>query len=348
MSRKTENIKISTLAYALLSVVVIYIVIIAILIYGFGSDNWLVKKTAQYIPFPAAIVGGTHIVTVGEVENNLQAVKQFYENQDFSSIGMQVDLKTTEGQKRLKVKEKGIFNKLIENRIVEKLASDHGVVISKEMINQNVDSEVAQYDSAASLTERLHNLYGWNMDDFKDKIVKPDLYREALKNKIRVTDADAVKAKAVITQAKEALKNKEEFASVARKYSNGESAQKGGDLGWFTANQMIPEIAASAFLLEKGATSDVIESSLGFHIIKVDDKKTEDGVDKIKISQVFVKTKSFPDWLAEQEKNMNVWVFLRGYDWNKGNSSIDFKDAAMRDFENNLDKNSAGDASVLF
>lgn len=346
--RKIEDIRLATVIYAFLAVIAAYILIIAVMLYGFGVDNWLVKKTVQYVPFPAAIIGGTRVVTVDEVLDNLQAVRQFYENQDFSDVGMRVDFKTEDGQKRLKIKEKEILNKLIENEIIEKLAADRDIRISKEMINQNVDREAAQYDNASDVEGRLNSLYGWNINDFKEKIVKPDMYKDELEKNMKAVDGDIAKARVAITQAQEALKNKENFAGVAKKYSEGESSKNGGNLGWFTADQMIPEIAVSTFILDKGAQSDIIESSLGFHIIKVDDKKTEDGIDKVKISQIFIKTKNFQDWLAEQEKDISVLVLLKGHIWDKESATVDFKGASMKDFENNLDKNSAGDISVLF
>ncbi len=64
------------------------------------------------------------------------------------------------------------------------------------------------------------------------------------------------------------------FAELAKKYSEDPgSAKNGGSLGWISHNSgLVPEFEKAAFSLSKGATSDLVKSSYGFHIIHVDDK----------------------------------------------------------------------------
>jgi peptidyl-prolyl cis-trans isomerase D len=72
---------------------------------------------------------------------------------------------------------------------------------------------------------------------------------------------------------KEARAGKD-FAQLAKRESDDPSAAKGGDLGWMTQGQLPPQLAP-IFELEKGKVSDVIESSTGFQIVKVEDTKAE-------------------------------------------------------------------------
>lgn len=344
-----KNIKLSTIIISCLAILLAFVLAMAILFYGFGMRNSAVSKAANLLHFPVAIVSGNALVVSGELADNLASVKKFYENQNFSDIGYRVDFATADGQKRLKIKEKDLLNKLIENKIIEKLATDRNIVISKAMVSQNVDREISQLSNGGTdVSKTMLDLYGWTMSDFEDKIVRPDMYRAELEKNMRENDADFTKAKNKITQAQTELKSGAVFAEVAKKYSEGESGRNGGDLGWFTADQMMPEIATAAFIMKKGDQSDVIESSIGFHIVQVDDKKTEDGIDKVKISQVIVRQKDFADWLLEQEKNMSVLILLKDYRWNKETAIVDFVKADMQDFEKNLDTNSAGDISVIF
>jgi hypothetical protein len=119
-------------------------------------------------------------------------------------------------------------------------------------------------------------------------------------------------------------------------------------LGWFSADQMLPELAVAAFNMKKGDTSEVLESSLGFHIIQLEDIKTEDGADKVRLRQIFVRTKTFPDWLLEQEKNMKIYIPLKGLYWDKNNGTAEFNDGDLKQFEENINQNSEDDASMLF
>jgi len=318
------------------------------IIYGFGSRGSFSKAAARIIPYPAAVADGTIFISIKDLDANLASVERFYESQDFSQIGFRVDFATEDGKKRLKVKERKTLNKLIENGIIEKLALKRGVEITSEMAMQNVSMEMNRYGNEEYVKKNLLSLYGWSIDDFVEKLVKPDLYRSELEKKVRETDVEYSAAKEKIGKAQEELSGKKDFSAVAAKYSEAESAKNGGDLGWFTADQMIPEIAISLFPMKKGEVSDVIQSPLGFHIVQIEDRKTEDGVDKIRVRQILVRTKTFADWLTEQEKSMNIRIPLKDYYWDKEKSEVEFTDAGMRDFEDNLDKNSAGDISVLF
>jgi peptidyl-prolyl cis-trans isomerase C len=77
-------------------------------------------------------------------------------------------------------------------------------------------------------------------------------------------------AKAVLRR----LKAGEDFAKVADEVSK-DPGSKGGDLGWFTADRMVPEFSAAAFKLEKGQLSDPVKSQFGWHIIKLEDKRAK-------------------------------------------------------------------------
>jgi peptidyl-prolyl cis-trans isomerase C len=69
------------------------------------------------------------------------------------------------------------------------------------------------------------------------------------------------------------LKNGVDFATLAKEKSKDPGAAEGGDLGYFTKDQMVPEFAEAAFKLDKGQVSDPVKTQFGWHIIKVEDKR---------------------------------------------------------------------------
>jgi peptidyl-prolyl cis-trans isomerase C len=79
-------------------------------------------------------------------------------------------------------------------------------------------------------------------------------------------------AEAVIKQLDDGAK----FEDVAKEKSSDGSAAQGGDLGYFGPGQMVPEFEKAAFELEVGAyTKEPVQSQFGFHVIKVEDKRTK-------------------------------------------------------------------------
>jgi peptidyl-prolyl cis-trans isomerase C len=80
------------------------------------------------------------------------------------------------------------------------------------------------------------------------------------------------KIKAVIVR----LNKGEDFAKVASEVTEDPSGKaSGGDLGFFGKEQMVPEFADVAFTLEKGKISGPVKSTFGWHVIKVEDKRTK-------------------------------------------------------------------------
>lgn len=109
-----------------------------------------------------------------------------------------------------------------------------------------------------------------------------------LKSKIEATDAEVDKYlsdhpemdtdKQNRSQAEAVLKRAragEDFAKLAQEFSSDGSKEQGGDLGWFGRGRMVPEFEKAAFALKPGEISDVVQSQFGFHIIKLEERKTE-------------------------------------------------------------------------
>jgi peptidyl-prolyl cis-trans isomerase C len=113
---------------------------------------------------------------------------------------------------------------------------------------------------AAQTDEAMHKVY--------DEAVKQMANEEEVHARhILVSTED--EAKAIEAE----LKKGADFAALAKEKSKDPGAAEGGDLGYFTKEQMVPEVAEVAFKLDKGQISDPVHTRFGWHIIKVEDKR---------------------------------------------------------------------------
>ena len=149
-----------------------------------------------------------------------------------------------------------------------------------------------------------------------------------------------------IGEARESISNGEDFSETAKQVSEGITAQEGGELGWFRKDQLIGDVADDIFSLKKGDISEVLESSLGYHIVKMQEKKRENDVDLVKIKQIFVFKRGFGDWLEEKMRDFKVNVLHKDYYWHGDDLIVEFSDIEMKEYEEKIANEISGDASL--
>ena len=112
-------------------------------------------------------------------------------------------------------------------------------------------------------------------------------------------------AKAVVAE----LKKGADFAELAKAKSKDPGSADGGDLGYFTKDQMVPEFSEVAFKLDKGQLSDPVKSQFGWHVIKVEDKRERQPpeFDKVKDQlENFVVRKSQSDLITKLRADAKI------------------------------------------
>jgi hypothetical protein len=100
----------------------------AISLFVYNPLTGWARSLAERVSFPLVKVGENgKLITSRELIENTEAVKQFYQSQDLASKGLRVDFSTSQGKLRLKIKEKDVLNKLVENIILEEVSNKNGV-----------------------------------------------------------------------------------------------------------------------------------------------------------------------------------------------------------------------------
>jgi peptidyl-prolyl cis-trans isomerase C len=206
-----------------------------------------------------------------------------------------------------------VLESLIDREVLFQESKKKGIEVKAEAISNQLQSIKQRYPDEAQFTEMLKNL-GMTESEVQTQIKRgiaiQELINTEVAEKVKISDEECkqyydthpeffkqpeqvrashilikVDENATETQKKDArekikavqqkLKKGEDFAELAKTYSEGPSAPAGGNLGYFRRGQMLKPFEDAAFKLKPGETSDIVETRFGYHLIKVVDKQPE-------------------------------------------------------------------------
>jgi len=158
--------------------------------------------------------------------------------------------------------------------------------------------------------DELRNLYNENISDYD----QPELrYLKYVKWPIMSNATDTLRVKLEAEDLIFRLKDGEDFALLANTYtedpSNSADPQnlKGGNLGWFNKGQLLPEFEIASFEAEKGSIVGPILTEYGYHVIKVNDKRTVESNEQVNASHILLSIQ--PGRGTENELKDNASIF---------------------------------------
>lgn len=188
-----------------------------------------------------------------------------------------------------------VLDELILIRLVEQEAAAQGVTVPGEEIDAEVEA-IAQQVGGTQQLELILSQQGAGLEQLRDEIRRTLLIRALLEPQIEVTDEEVraffeenadlfaqremVRARHILVSTKEQaeelrrqLLDGADFATLAREHSSDAgSAARGGDLGWFGRGVMVAPFEEAAFSLKVGEISEPVQSSFGYHLIKVEER----------------------------------------------------------------------------
>src|SRR3954469_12952509 len=201
-------------------------------------------------------------------------------------------------------KKDNVLSFLIDLKIVAKAAED------KKLENTDDFKKRRAFTRSRLLMDSLLATEGKSAttDDSMKKV-----YEEASR---QITGEQEVHARHILVESedeakavKEELNKGADFAELAKKKSKDPGASDGGDLGFFTKDQMVPEFSAVAFALEPGKVSDPVKSQFGWHVIKVEEKRSRQApaFDQVKGQiETYVTRKAQADYVAKLREAAKV------------------------------------------
>ena len=165
--------------------------------------------------------------------------------------------------------------------------------------------------------------YAKKLEDFKKITLVGLLLQKEIEGKVKVSDQDIkqyyeknkdkfapvtqirashilVKTEDEAKKIEDRLKQGEDFAQLAKKYSiDTATAKNGGDLGYFSKGQMVPEFESAAMKLKPGEISEPVKTKYGYHIIKMTNKKMGQVVEFEKVKNLISQ-----NLMAEKQKEV--------------------------------------------
>jgi peptidyl-prolyl cis-trans isomerase SurA len=260
-------------------------------------------------------------------------------------------------QEKIRAENKLILlNRMIDNLLMEQEARKTAITVRNEEVTDAINDVQKQRKMSEDEFGKALEREGMTPDsyrkDVRDQLMRIKLIRRDIKSRVAVTDEeigeyyrkhredyegkDAVRIKQILfvlpNEADSAMKEKlradageihrrlmngEPFNQLSARYSQGPEAAAGGDIGYIEQGAILHEVDEAAFSLPLNQISRVIESSVGFHIIQVIDRRgagfkaienvreeIREKIDREKME------KKFGEWLDELRKKSHIEIKL--------------------------------------
>ena len=189
-----------------------------------------------------------------------------------------------------------ITEELIDIKLLSSYAINSGLVESAEIIRRR-----DFYEMRLIYDYFVRHIINENLTDEKllkryNLFIKNFVGNEEIKTShILVSNEET--AEAILVELAGGL----DFSQAAKTYSKGPSASQGGDIGFITIDQVVPEFGAVVFKMEIGEISEPVKSQFGWHIIKILEKRTQEPPSYINIEETL--KAQVADDLIRQEAN---------------------------------------------
>jgi peptidyl-prolyl cis-trans isomerase C len=229
---------------------------------------------------------GNEVITLKDVDERIAKLPAYYQNVIKGRKKELVEDMVLEKLFYDEARKKGVQNDKEVKEMVEE--AQKRIVISK-FIRDAVENQAAVSDKEAQDYYNIH----------KDEFSLPERWRAS-----HILVKTEGEAKAILDE----LAGGKSFEDLAKEKSQDASAQKGGDLGYFTTGQMVPEFEKAVAKMEVGQPGEIVQTQFGYHIIKVTDKKDaqaqefKDVAAKVKNDLLLNKKRNLFDKMVEDLK----------------------------------------------
>lgn len=172
---------------------------------------------------------------------------------------------------------KEALDNLIGMELLYQESRKKGIKVDEQIIRRMTVQKFVEEQFVQKVTvsdEEIKAFYDSHPEYFK----QPEKVRAShvlIKVDPKADESQKAAARKKIEKIQQKVQKGEEFAALAKEFSQCPSSAKGGDLGYFARGQMAKPFEEAAFALKPGEVSNIVETKFGYHLIKVIDKKPE-------------------------------------------------------------------------
>ena len=310
----------------IVGLIILLLVGVGVAIYGFKSENKLVYRVSRIVHYPVVTIDSkvfpwlsTNSAGYDQYLYYLEATKQgekiVRERQGNTAEISEEDY--------LQLKSE-ILDNLGDRLILDAEAKKRNIDVTDQEIQDRYSQLVENSGGEEQAKSFIRDYFGWSVEEWQENILKKGLLEEKLAKTLSedqgLKDQARVRAEEVLSKVQAG----EDFAELAKQYSEDSSAENGGDLGVIEKGVTVKSFEDAAFALDKDQTSGIVETEYGFHIIKVNDKSD----DKIRVSHILIKAVSFESWMEQAREDYNLELVI----------NFDKKSESTQDSDSNSDQ----------
>ena len=284
------------------------------------------------------VVVNNEVITQSEIDRILESIYEQYRGLYYGD----------ELIKKLDEVRHKVLEQLMDDRLILSEAKKQNVEVNESEVDVRID-EMARHFPSKAVFERAISQQNMSIRDLRKRhreqlmvrklidrkigstiMVSPveinDYYTKHINDYIRTetialsnilirpkNDMDAGDAGNLAKDILNKLKAGGDFSELAKKYSEGPNAAEGGSMGYVKKGDLLPDIESVVFNMKEGEVSDIIQTKLGYHIFKVDERRARQTLElaevKREVEDAIYREKvkdKIKDWVGNLKKNAYI------------------------------------------
>jgi len=274
-----------------------------------GPESPFTIAAATFFRMPVAKVNGTKVL-YADYKEDIDTLNNFYAKVGGAETAPTPDVLSAQ-----------VLSRQIANEIVRSIAADLSVSVTDQQVEDAKASLFAQFASEDEARADLLDKYGWTIETYIEKVVRPILLEQNVSEAFQISQVEEhakyqtgeeIKGSHILLQVPEEktradikklaediltkIKNGENFEELAKQYGSDGTKEQGGDLGWFGRGVMVPAFEEALFALKDGELGNtLVETEFGYHIVKRTGTR---------------KAKDFNAFMSDMLKNADIKTYM--------------------------------------